>query len=87
MRLQTVVGKRPHAWDRTDQTAGAAGWWRWCTDGGHPSGDAAVVVPAGVIADVFDRRWCVVAGSLALLTLSGLMTPVLMLVFTHLLPP
>ena len=50
-----------------------------------------LVLPAGVIADVFDRRWVliavqiyvlVVAGSLALLTLAGLVTPVLMLVFT-----
>jgi MFS family permease len=53
-----------------------------------------LALPAGVLADVFDRRWLlftvqmyvlVVAGSLAVLTAAGLVTPVLMLVFTFLL--
>lgn len=53
-----------------------------------------LALPAGVMADVFDRRWLlftvqvyvfVVAGSLAALTAVGLMTPALMLVFTFLL--
>jgi MFS family permease len=51
-------------------------------------------LPAGVLADVFDRRWLlftvqayvfVVAGSLAVLTAAGLVTPPLMLTFTFLL--
>ncbi|HET9646904.1 MAG TPA: MFS transporter [Microlunatus sp.] len=53
-----------------------------------------LALPAGVLADVFDRRWLlltvqvyifIVAGSLAVLTAVGLVTPVLMLVFTFLL--
>jgi MFS family permease len=53
-----------------------------------------LALPAGVMADVFDRRWLlftvqvyvfVVAGSLAVLTAVGLVTPALMLVFTFLL--
>jgi MFS family permease len=53
-----------------------------------------LALPAGVLADVFDRRWLlftvqiyvfVVAGSLAVLTAVGLVTPVLILVFTFLL--
>src|SRR3954451_8981781 len=45
-----------------------------------------LAMPAGVLADVFDRRWLlftvqmyvlVVAGSLAVLTAAGLVTPVL----------
>src|SRR4051812_26405772 len=53
-----------------------------------------LALPAGVMADVFDRRWLlftvqvylfVVAGSLAVLTKSGLVTPILMLIFTFLL--
>src|SRR4029453_15991889 len=53
-----------------------------------------LALPAGVLADVFDRRWLlftvqmymlVVAGSLAVLTVAGLVTPTLMLVFTFLL--
>ena len=51
-------------------------------------------LPAGVLADVFDRRWLmftvqvyvfVVAGSLAALSALGLTTPVLLLIFTFLL--
>ena len=50
-----------------------------------------LALPGGVIADVFDRRWVlfavqvyvfVVAGSLAGLTIAGLVTPVVLLVFT-----
>lgn len=53
-----------------------------------------LALPAGVMADVFDRRWLlftvqiyvfVVAGVLALLTAFGLITPALVLVFTFLL--
>jgi MFS family permease len=53
-----------------------------------------LALPAGVLADVFDRRWLlftvqvyvfVAAASLAVLTAVGLVTPVLMLVFTFLL--
>jgi MFS family permease len=53
-----------------------------------------LALPAGVMADVFDRRWLlftvqvyvfVVASSLAVLTAMGLVTPALMLVFTFLL--
>ncbi len=53
-----------------------------------------LALPAGVMADVFDRRWLlftvqvyvfVVAGSLAVLTMLGLVTPILMLIFTFLL--
>ena len=53
-----------------------------------------LALPAGVLADVFDRRWLlftvqvyvfVVAGTLAVLTATGLVTPILMLVFTFLL--
>ncbi len=53
-----------------------------------------LALPAGVLADVFDRRWLmftvqayvfVVAGSLAVLTATGLVTPTLMLTFTFLL--
>ena len=51
-------------------------------------------LPAGVLADVFDRRWLmfsvqvyvfVVAGLLAVLSALGLTTPVLLLIFTFLL--
>ncbi len=51
-------------------------------------------LPAGVLADVFDRRWLmftievyvfVVAGILAALTAAGLTTPTVMLLFTFLL--
>ena len=53
-----------------------------------------LALPAGVIADAFDRRWLlltvqvyvfVVAGTLATLTAAGLVTPALMLIFTFLL--
>jgi hypothetical protein len=53
-----------------------------------------LALPAGVMADVFDRRWLlftvqvyvfVLAGLLAVLTALGLITPVLMLIFTFLL--
>ncbi len=53
-----------------------------------------LALPAGVIADAFDRRWLlltvqvyvfVVAGTLAALTAAGLVTPALMLMFTFLL--
>jgi MFS family permease len=53
-----------------------------------------LALPAGVLADAFDRRWLLftvqvyvflVAGSLAVLTAFGLITPALMLVFTFLL--
>jgi MFS family permease len=53
-----------------------------------------LALPAGVLADAFDRRWLlltvqvyvfVVAGTLAALTAAGLITPTLTLVFTFLL--
>ena len=53
-----------------------------------------LALPAGVLADAFDRRWLlfavqiyifVVAGTLAALTAAGVVTPVLMLIFTFLL--
>lgn len=53
-----------------------------------------LALPAGVLADAFDRRWLLitvqvyvflVAGTLTGLTLAGLVTPALMLMFTFLL--